>query len=189
MPALTSSPISAALEQLGSQTSPLAPDDVADLRRFLNLGLAAWERIDQLLAAATPNAVCDPDTDDVVPAELAADAREAEPREAARISTQDHLRVTATNRSVTVAMKHTAVSAPAIGTPRRAAQLQHQDTGADKQSDHDQEHDQDQRAQDQADPLPRETAAAASRSTCRAPRRLSLLRTRSPSSSGRAAPV
>lgn len=51
------------------------------------------------------------------------------------------------------------------------------------------EHDQDQRAQDQADPLLRETAAAASRSTCRVSRRLSLRRTRSPSSSGRAAPV
>ncbi|MEU7154424.1 hypothetical protein AB0B15_41415 [Streptomyces sp. NPDC045456] len=51
---------------------------------------AEWERIDQLLAAV-PGTVYDPDTDDVVQAELAADAaaaaaREAELREAARIA-------------------------------------------------------------------------------------------------------
>nr|WP_079049706.1 hypothetical protein [Streptomyces torulosus] len=53
--------------------------------------LAEWERIDQLLAAAAPDTVYDPDTDDVVQAELAVDAaaaaaREAELREAARIA-------------------------------------------------------------------------------------------------------
>ncbi|MCG7526928.1 hypothetical protein MHW47_21075 [Streptomyces sp. OfavH-34-F] len=53
--------------------------------------LAEWERLDQLLAAAAPGTVYDPDTDDVVQAELAADsaaaaAREAELREAARIA-------------------------------------------------------------------------------------------------------
>ncbi|MFC8331431.1 hypothetical protein ACFY1G_21365 [Streptomyces olivaceus] len=51
--------------------------------------LAEWERIDQLLAAAPAGTVYDPDTDDVVRAELAAEAaaaaaREAELREAAR---------------------------------------------------------------------------------------------------------
>ncbi|KUN75415.1 hypothetical protein AQJ64_42610 [Streptomyces griseoruber] len=53
--------------------------------------LAEWERIDQLLAVAAPNAVYDPDSDDVVQAELAADAaaaaaREAEIREAAWVA-------------------------------------------------------------------------------------------------------
>jgi hypothetical protein len=52
--------------------------------------LAEWERIDQLLAAAAPGTVYDPDTDTVVQAEFAADAaaaagREAELREGARI--------------------------------------------------------------------------------------------------------
>ena len=36
MPARTSSPIPAALEQLGSQTASFAPDEVVDLRRFLS---------------------------------------------------------------------------------------------------------------------------------------------------------
>ncbi|MFI1568334.1 hypothetical protein ACH4ZX_35845 [Streptomyces sp. NPDC020490] len=53
--------------------------------------LAEWERIAQLLAAAAPGTVYDPDADDVVRAELAADAaaaaaREAEHREAARVA-------------------------------------------------------------------------------------------------------
>jgi hypothetical protein len=53
--------------------------------------LAEWERIDQLLAAAPSGAVYDPDADDVVQAELAAEAaaaaaREAELREAARVA-------------------------------------------------------------------------------------------------------
>ncbi|MCX4553106.1 hypothetical protein [Streptomyces sp. NBC_01500] len=53
--------------------------------------LAEWERIDQLLAAAPAGTVYDPDSDDVVQAELAADAaaaaaREAELREAMRIT-------------------------------------------------------------------------------------------------------
>ncbi|MET9017074.1 hypothetical protein ABZX74_40410 [Streptomyces olivaceoviridis] len=53
--------------------------------------LAEWERIAQLLTAAAPGTVYDPDTDDVVQAELAAEAaaaaaREAELREAARVA-------------------------------------------------------------------------------------------------------
>ncbi|MFC9178855.1 MULTISPECIES: hypothetical protein [Streptomyces] len=51
--------------------------------------LGEWERIAQLLADALPGTVYDPDTDDVVRAELAADAaaaREAELREAMRIA-------------------------------------------------------------------------------------------------------
>ncbi|WP_327372258.1 hypothetical protein [Streptomyces sp. NBC_01217] len=53
--------------------------------------LAEWERLHQLLAAAAPGTVYDPDADDVVQAELAADAaaaaaRKAELREAARIA-------------------------------------------------------------------------------------------------------
>ncbi|OIJ95380.1 hypothetical protein [Streptomyces colonosanans] len=53
--------------------------------------LAEWQRIDQLLAAAPAGTLYDPDTDDVVRAELAAEAaaaaaREAELREAARIA-------------------------------------------------------------------------------------------------------
>ncbi len=59
---------------------------------------AERERIAQLLAAAGPGAVYDPDVDDVVQAELAADtaaaAREAELREAVRIATRaNHLQV------------------------------------------------------------------------------------------------
>ncbi|MFE9559244.1 hypothetical protein ACFYMW_40030 [Streptomyces sp. NPDC006692] len=46
--------------------------------------LAEWERIAQLLVDAAPGTVYDPDTDDVVQAELAADAREADLCEAAR---------------------------------------------------------------------------------------------------------
>jgi hypothetical protein len=45
--------------------------------------LAEWERIDQLLAAAAPGTMYDPDTDDVVQAELAAEAAAAAEREAA----------------------------------------------------------------------------------------------------------
>lgn len=53
--------------------------------------LAEWERIEQLLAAAPAGTVYDPDTDDVVRAELAADAaaaaaREADLREAQRVA-------------------------------------------------------------------------------------------------------
>ncbi|MFE4206682.1 hypothetical protein [Streptomyces goshikiensis] len=52
--------------------------------------LAEWERIAELLAAAVPGTVYDPDVDDVLQAELATDAaavaREAELREAARIA-------------------------------------------------------------------------------------------------------
>ncbi|MEU3407559.1 hypothetical protein ABZ766_26935 [Streptomyces sp. NPDC006670] len=60
--------------------------------------LAEWERIAALLAAAGPGIVYDPDVDDVVQAELAADAgaaaREAELREAVRIAARaNHLQV------------------------------------------------------------------------------------------------
>ncbi|MFI7360100.1 hypothetical protein ACIBTP_40055 [Streptomyces avidinii] len=53
--------------------------------------LAEWERLEELLADAVPGTVYDPDADDVVQAELAADAaaaaaREAELREAMRIA-------------------------------------------------------------------------------------------------------
>ncbi|MFD6941267.1 hypothetical protein ACFWAP_34585 [Streptomyces goshikiensis] len=50
--------------------------------------LAEWESIAELLAAAVPGTVYDPDVDDVVQAELATDAaaREAELREAVRIA-------------------------------------------------------------------------------------------------------
>ncbi|MER8090696.1 hypothetical protein ABTZ57_37870 [Streptomyces sp. NPDC094048] len=53
--------------------------------------LAEWERLDQLLTAAAPGTVYDPDVNDVVQAELAADAaaasaQEAELREAMRIA-------------------------------------------------------------------------------------------------------
>ncbi|MFF8505810.1 hypothetical protein ACF07L_34925 [Streptomyces anulatus] len=53
--------------------------------------LGEWERITRLLVGATPGTVYDPDADDVVRAELAADAaagaaREAELREAMRIA-------------------------------------------------------------------------------------------------------
>ncbi|WP_413097315.1 hypothetical protein [Streptomyces nitrosporeus] len=53
--------------------------------------LAEWERLDQLLAAAAPGTLYDPDTDDVIQAELAAEAaaaaaREADLREAQRIA-------------------------------------------------------------------------------------------------------
>jgi hypothetical protein len=44
--------------------------------------LAEWERIEQLLAAAGPGALYDPDADDVARAELAADAAAAAAREA-----------------------------------------------------------------------------------------------------------
>ncbi|WP_328952521.1 hypothetical protein OG778_36410 (plasmid) [Streptomyces sp. NBC_00184] len=44
--------------------------------------LAEWERLDQLLAEAAPGTVYDPDTDDVLRAELAADAAAAAAREA-----------------------------------------------------------------------------------------------------------
>jgi hypothetical protein len=64
-------------------------DLAADVRGRAEL--AEWERNDQLLAAAPTGTVYDPDTDDVVRAELAAEAaaaaaREAELREAARVA-------------------------------------------------------------------------------------------------------
>lgn len=64
-------------------------EDLADDPRG-RAELAEWERIDQLLAAAGPDAVYDPQSDDVARAELAADAaaaaaREADLRETARI--------------------------------------------------------------------------------------------------------
>ncbi|MFC7934384.1 hypothetical protein [Streptomyces cinereoruber] len=65
-------------------------EDLADDERG-RAELAEWERLDQLLAAAAPGTVYDPDTDPAVLDELAADAaaaatREAEIREAARIA-------------------------------------------------------------------------------------------------------
>ncbi|MGW9454346.1 hypothetical protein [Streptomyces sp. NPDC055632] len=65
-------------------------EDLADDERG-RAELAEWERLDQLLAAAAPGTVYDPDTDPIVQDELAADAaaadaREAEIREAARIA-------------------------------------------------------------------------------------------------------
>ncbi|MFE6732582.1 hypothetical protein ACFVDN_32390 [Streptomyces californicus] len=64
-------------------------DSALDERGPAELG--EWERIARLLADAAPGTVYDPDTDDVVRAELAADAaaaaaREAELREAMRIA-------------------------------------------------------------------------------------------------------
>ncbi|MFD9099023.1 hypothetical protein [Streptomyces collinus] len=62
-------------------------EDLADdVRHWAEL--AEWERIAQLLAAATQGTVYDPDADDVVRAELAAAAvaREGELHEAARIA-------------------------------------------------------------------------------------------------------
>ncbi|MGC9500934.1 hypothetical protein [Streptomyces sp. WG7] len=65
-------------------------EDLADNVRG-RVELAEWERIDQLLAAAPSGTDYDPDTDDVVRAELAAEAaaaaaQEAELREAARVA-------------------------------------------------------------------------------------------------------
>ncbi|MFJ9717483.1 hypothetical protein ACIRPQ_16320 [Streptomyces sp. NPDC101213] len=56
--------------------------------------LAEWERIGRLLATAAADTVYSPDSDDVVRAERAAaaappDARDAEPREAARRAADD----------------------------------------------------------------------------------------------------
>ncbi|MFH8377746.1 hypothetical protein ACH4A7_29990 [Streptomyces cyaneofuscatus] len=48
--------------------------------------LGEWERITRLLADAPRGTVYDPDTDDVVPSELADAAREAKLREAMRIA-------------------------------------------------------------------------------------------------------
>ncbi len=64
-------------------------DLAADERRRAKL--AEWERIDQLLTVVAPGTVYDPDTDDVVQAELATEAaavaeREATVREAQRIA-------------------------------------------------------------------------------------------------------
>lgn len=56
--------------------------------------LAGWARIAQLLAATGPGTIYDPDVDDIVRAELAADALEAELREAVRIAARaNHLQV------------------------------------------------------------------------------------------------
>jgi|GEM_PF-4037247 len=87
---MTADAVAAALEEarfFARQAS--RHEDLADDPRSL-AELAEWERIDQLLAAAGPGAVYDPQSDDVARAELAADAaaaaaREAELREAARI--------------------------------------------------------------------------------------------------------
>ncbi|MEU3955221.1 hypothetical protein AB0F45_23365 [Streptomyces achromogenes] len=83
--------VAAALEdaRFDARQASRHEDLAADERRRAELG--EWERIDGLLAAAAPGTVYDPDTDDVVRAELAAEAaaaaeREAELREAARIA-------------------------------------------------------------------------------------------------------
>ncbi|MFF8604164.1 hypothetical protein ACF065_34715 [Streptomyces sp. NPDC015232] len=57
-------------------------EDLADDERG-RAELAEWERIDQFLAAAAPGTAYAPDTDDVVQAELAAEAAAAAEREAA----------------------------------------------------------------------------------------------------------
>ncbi|MEU2564969.1 hypothetical protein ABZ626_37440 [Streptomyces longispororuber] len=57
-------------------------EDLADDERG-RAELAEWERINHLLAAAAPGTVYDPNTDDVVQAELAAEAAAAAEREAA----------------------------------------------------------------------------------------------------------
>ncbi|SEG94814.1 hypothetical protein SAMN05216223_13131 [Actinacidiphila yanglinensis] len=87
---MTAGAVAAALEEArfdARQTS--RHEDLADNPRG-DAELAEWERIDQMLAAAGPGAVYDPDTDDVARAGLAADAaadaaRQTELREAARI--------------------------------------------------------------------------------------------------------
>ncbi|MFJ7497867.1 hypothetical protein ACIQZB_43650 [Streptomyces sp. NPDC097727] len=96
---MTAGAVAAALEDAwfdarqDSRHEDLADDDRGRAE------LAEWERIDQLLAAAAPGTVYDPDTDVVVRAELTADAaaaaaREAELREAARIAARaDELQV------------------------------------------------------------------------------------------------
>ncbi|MFE9469328.1 hypothetical protein ACFYNW_38095 [Streptomyces virginiae] len=83
--------VAAALEdaRLDARQASRYEDLAADLRGPAEL--AEWERIAALLAAAGPGAVYDPDVDDVVQAELAADAaiagaQEAELREAVRIA-------------------------------------------------------------------------------------------------------
>ncbi|GAA2330591.1 hypothetical protein Scani_33670 [Streptomyces caniferus] len=83
--------VAAALEEarFDARQDSRHEDRADDVRGRAELG--EWERLHQLLADAAPGTVYDPDTDDVVQAELAADAaaaaaREAELREAARIA-------------------------------------------------------------------------------------------------------
>ncbi|MEU6664284.1 hypothetical protein [Streptomyces sp. NPDC046821] len=83
--------VAAALEEAGfdARQASRYEDLAGDVRGPAEL--AEWERIDQLLAAATAGTAYDPDTDDVVRVELAAEAaaaaaREAELREAMRIA-------------------------------------------------------------------------------------------------------
>ncbi|MEU9983538.1 hypothetical protein [Streptomyces sp. NPDC050856] len=80
--------IAAALEDARFDTRQASRhEDLADDVRG-PAELAEWERLHQLLADAAPGTVYDPDTDNVVQAEFAADAaaaRQAELREAARI--------------------------------------------------------------------------------------------------------
>ncbi|MFD3547827.1 hypothetical protein ACFWUW_19880 [Streptomyces sp. NPDC058655] len=83
--------IAAALEEarFDARQASRHEDLADDVRGRAELG--EWERLDRLLAAAAPGTVYDPDADDVVQAELAADAavaaaREAELREAMRIA-------------------------------------------------------------------------------------------------------
>ncbi|MFB6513088.1 hypothetical protein ACFCW4_29730 [Streptomyces virginiae] len=91
--------VAAALEEarFDARQSSRYEDLADDLRGPAEL--AEWERIAALLAAAPAGMVYDPDVDDVVQAELAADAaaaatREAELREAVRIAARaNHLQV------------------------------------------------------------------------------------------------
>ncbi|MEC4576528.1 hypothetical protein [Streptomyces virginiae] len=90
--------VAAALEEarFDARQASRYEDLAADLRGPAEL--AEWARIAQLLDAAGPGAVYDPDADDVVQAALAANAaaaaREAELREAVRITTRaNHLQV------------------------------------------------------------------------------------------------
>ncbi|MCA1224198.1 hypothetical protein [Streptomyces sp. 8L] len=88
--------------------------------------LAEWERIEQLLADAAPGTVYDPDVDDVVRAELAAEAaaaaaREAELREAARVAARaDELQALRELGTLTQAIPRTGDEAVRDELSRRA---------------------------------------------------------------------
>ncbi|MFD4948908.1 hypothetical protein ACFWNT_42000 [Streptomyces sp. NPDC058409] len=105
----TTLPISSPLSPPYGQAPSWRPSSKPGSTRGRTRGTSTWPTTtaaaqnsrsgtDQLLAAAAPGTVYDPDTDDVVQAELAAEAaavaaREAELREAARIAARaDELR-------------------------------------------------------------------------------------------------
>ncbi|GAA2500376.1 hypothetical protein GCM10010406_41090 [Streptomyces thermolineatus] len=78
--------IAAALEDAWSfSRQDSRHEDLADDVRS-RAELAEWERLAQLLATAAPGTMYDPDTDDVVRAELTAEAAAAAVREARRIA-------------------------------------------------------------------------------------------------------